>query len=217
MVVTLSLHDDRPGSRATIPRDHQEIIPVPEPAEREADKFCRENIEITGLELGMSKVNAINLPDIYERIGRNDKPFIITIPSDAPSIESAIDYWPILCLTSVANISKVAARATLERHPPTETGNRHPRDLADKEGAEQIPFPNKPDAPDNFYHRWWRWPTSPAWREPGVYLLKIRLGYNRFAMAPSPPTPKSDADWISVPITYTIEIRQKKPAKTKGK
>ncbi len=81
----------------------------------------------------------------------------------------------------------------------------------------QIPFPGSPDAPHNFYHRWWRWPKGPAWREPANYLLKIWLGYNKYKPFPDPPTEKSDADWISQPVTYKIQIKNEKPPKKEKK
>lgn len=181
---------------------------MPEKTEREADRFCRENIQITGLELAKSKVYEIDLRDIYRRVGRNDNPFIIPIPYNASSIESAVDYWPILCVRSATDIRKVATRATLTRDPYTVNDNFHPFELADKDGSKQIPFPATPDAPDNFYHRWWRWPKSQCWREPADYYLKIYLGYNRYQ-----PAPVSEEDWISSPITYKIEIQNEKPPK----
>jgi hypothetical protein len=181
--------------------------------ESEAEKFIRENISITGLEIAESGVNTFDAPDIYRRVGQNDNPFIILIPHNEVSIESVLDYWLVLCLRSSKDIRKVAARAKLERNPPTNPDNFEPVELSDQNGSLQIPFPGKPDAPKDFYHRWWRWPKGRAWREPGEYFLKIKLGYNQYQPSPVPPTPESEADWISKPITYKILIKKREPPK----
>jgi hypothetical protein len=149
---------------------------MPKKPEREVDRFIRENIQITGLELAKSKVHEIVLRDIYRRVGHNDNPFIIPIPYNAQSIESAVDYWPILCLRSAADIHKVATRATLTRDPYTVKDNFYPIELTDKDGSKQIPFPTAPMLPTNLYHRWWRWPKSTCWREPAVYSIKNTTG-----------------------------------------
>jgi hypothetical protein len=186
---------------------------MPKQPDSEAEKFCRENITITGLEIVRSEVNGPYEKEITLCVGQNEDPFTITIPHNVLSIESKYDYWPVLCLRSSAGIGKVAARAKLERNPPTEPSNFTPCELTDLNGAIQIPFPGSPTAPNNFYHRWWRWPRGPAWREPARYILKIWLGYNKYKPTPDPLTERSAADWISKPITWNIRIVREEPPK----
>jgi len=173
-----------------------------------ADSFVQKNITITGLDILDWVVVKTSPQEIYRKIGRKEDPFTITIPYNVNSIESNREYLLLLCLKSTADIQRVHAKATLERKHPSDIDNEKPIQLLDDKNSAQIAFPNKPDAPNNFYHRWWIWPSTHCWREPDDYILRIWLGHNKYN-----PAPVTEKDWISKPITFNIKIKKEDPPK----
>lgn len=123
------------------------------------DSFVQENITISGLEIIDWVVYERDPEQIFHKPGQNDDPFIIRIPYNVDSIESKYQYKLVLCLQSAEQIDRVCAKATLERKNPPTIEMKVPFNLVDDSGSPVIPFPNNPDGPNNYYHRWWNWPN----------------------------------------------------------
>jgi len=177
------------------------------------ETLVKDGISITGLDLakfGVGPDNGFDADAIIQRIGKKD-PDPIIIPYNTSSIADYLEYWPVLCLMSTEDLQKVHTKATLKKGNPTDVFSMEEISLKDDQGEIQKPFPRNPDyPPKNLYHRWWRWPGTPSWREPGEYTLNILIGYNRYNAAPD------KSDWISKPISYKITIENEKLPKDKS-
>jgi hypothetical protein len=182
---------------------------MPQPTPETANSFIKDNIVKMGLEITDWIIFKRDPEPFYDKPGQNKKEFEITIPYNVDSIESDYVYTLIFCVQSAAQIQKVRAKATLERKIPPTISMTDPIQLKDKDGSTVIPFPNEPDGPKNYYHRWWIWPNYPQWREPDDYILKIWLGYNKFDL------PFSEKDWMPEPFIFNIKVKKLDPPKTK--